>query len=218
MSTDLLGLPIDIHGGGADLSFPHHECEIAQIEPIYSNQSFVRYWMHVAMVYHEGSKMSKSIGNLIMVRDLLQEYSADSLRLYLGSHRYRDSWSHSLEELRHAQKRAQKILEAATIQGGNKGRLDPEPFKLSFLSAMEDDLNTSMAIETLSDLAGQIIIASLADKSVIDAQVVMREISRIFGLRLNSNLDSRIINGWNEHLRRFPIETPAAPIKSVDAR
>src|SRR5574338_1082689 len=82
MNLAELGEQIDIHGGGADLCFPHHECEIAQVEPVDQKEPFARYWFHVAMVRHEGEKMSKSLGNLVMIRDLLRQYSPDAIRLY----------------------------------------------------------------------------------------------------------------------------------------
>ena len=86
MATSLLGENIDIHSGGSDLLFPHHECEIAQIEPILENKPFVNIWMHISMVFHQGQKMSKSIGNLVMVRDLLTTWSANTVRTYLLLH------------------------------------------------------------------------------------------------------------------------------------
>ena len=90
LSTKYLGNTIDIHSGGVDLCFPHHECEIAQVEPVTGVKPFVRFWMHTAMVYHEGEKMSKSLGNLVWVRELLKTYSPDALRLYLARHHYRE--------------------------------------------------------------------------------------------------------------------------------
>jgi L-cysteine:1D-myo-inositol 2-amino-2-deoxy-alpha-D-glucopyranoside ligase len=101
MATHFLGETIDLHSGGSDLIFPHHECEIAQIEPL-TRQPFVRCWLHIGMVHHEGQKMSKSLGNLVMIRDLLSGWSADALRLYMGSHHYRQVWSH--------RKRGQKTI------------------------------------------------------------------------------------------------------------
>ena len=91
MSTHFLGKAIDLHGGGEDLVFPHHECEIAQAEPVTGHKPFVRVWLHTAMVEHEGAKMSKSLGNLVMVSDLLRRWPADTLRLYLGKHHYRQA-------------------------------------------------------------------------------------------------------------------------------
>ncbi|HLU34677.1 MAG TPA: cysteine--tRNA ligase, partial [Thermomicrobiales bacterium] len=83
MSRYYLGDQIDIHGGGYDLIFPHHEAEIAQAESVTGKEPFVRYWMHVAMVDYQGEKMSKSLGNLVYTRDLLDTHSADAIRLCL---------------------------------------------------------------------------------------------------------------------------------------
>jgi len=85
MVRRLLGETIDIHGGGTDLLFPHHECEKAQVDSVSPQQPFVRYWFHTAMVRHAGAKMSKSLGNLVMARDLLLTWSADGIRLYLAN-------------------------------------------------------------------------------------------------------------------------------------
>ncbi len=99
MATQFLGETIDIHSGGADLLFPHHESEIAQVEAVTTKTPFTRFWMHVAMVRFEGEKMSKSLGNLVMVRDLLDDWTPDALRLYLGSHHYREAWQFDPQKL-----------------------------------------------------------------------------------------------------------------------
>lgn len=92
MSMHYLGEQIDIHGGGADLAFPHHTCEIAQSEHATGKAPFVRTWMHAGMVYQDGEKMSKSLGNLTLVSNLLKDYSADAIRIVLLSHHYRYPW------------------------------------------------------------------------------------------------------------------------------
>jgi len=86
-----LGTTIDLHGGGTDLIFPHHECESAQSQAA-TGEPFVRHWMHVGMVCMDGEKMSKSLGNLVFVRDLLEEWEASAVRLCVLAHHYRDSW------------------------------------------------------------------------------------------------------------------------------
>ena len=86
MSTRYLGNTIDIHGGGFDLVFPHHECEIAQTENATGQRPFTRYWMHVGMVEYQGEKMNKSLGNLVLASETLKHYNADTIRLYLFSH------------------------------------------------------------------------------------------------------------------------------------
>ncbi|NUQ39599.1 MAG: cysteine--tRNA ligase, partial [Caldilineales bacterium] len=155
-----LGETIDIHGGGGDLIFPHHECEIAQVEPV-SGRPFVRFWMHAAMVYHQGEKMSKSLGNLIMARDLLRDYTADALRLYLASHHYRTSWCFDEALLQAARARAFAFDRALAVRSGTQ----PAPPELldsiahaenRFHAAMEEDLDTPAALAALDDLVGAV--------------------------------------------------------------
>ena len=119
MSTRFLGPTLDFHGGGGDLVFPHHECEIAQAEALTGRSPFVRAWLHTAMVEHEGAKMSKSLGNLVMVRDLLKHWSPDALRLYLGRHHYRRRME---PRSRRARPRCTARGEAARRGHGVRGR------------------------------------------------------------------------------------------------
>jgi len=91
LSMRELGETIDLHGGGSDLIFPHHECEAAQSEAA-TGATFVRHWMHVGMVGLDGTKMSKSLGNLVFVHDLLKEWEPDAIRLAVAAHRYRADW------------------------------------------------------------------------------------------------------------------------------
>src|SRR5258708_1303704 len=99
MIYQYLGAQIDIHGGGADLIYPHHESEIAQSESYTGKSPFVQTWMHIAMLKYQGEKMSKSLGNLVLVKDLLQKYSPNALRWLLLSHHYRQEWEFKLKEL-----------------------------------------------------------------------------------------------------------------------
>ncbi len=99
-----LGDTIDIHGGGSDLIFPHHECEIAQSESA-TGKVFSKFWMHVGMVNLRGIKMSKSLGNLVFVHDLLKEYSPEAIRLAIISNHYRSSWEFSIELVEQAEER-----------------------------------------------------------------------------------------------------------------
>src|SRR5215469_6643023 len=113
MSVKYLGNQLDIHGGGSDLIFPHHTCEIAQSEHATDKAPFVRIWMHVGMVELDGVKMSKSLGNLILVRDLLPEYSPDAIRILLLNHFYREPWSYTLEDMRAAADLAARLVTVA---------------------------------------------------------------------------------------------------------
>jgi L-cysteine:1D-myo-inositol 2-amino-2-deoxy-alpha-D-glucopyranoside ligase len=205
MSTKFLGDTVDIHGGGSDLLFPHHECEIAQAEPITGRAPFVRVWMHTAMVEHDGAKMSKSLGNLVMIRDLLQRWSPDSLRLYLGSHHYRAVWAHAPEELAQAEERAQRYSSAITAGGGDGPALDSAGALSQFASAMDHDLNTPRALAVMDDLANAILAAAAEGRSVSDAQDRLRRMAQVFGLRLDAaSPEPRVTAGWDAHLQRFP--------------
>jgi L-cysteine:1D-myo-inositol 2-amino-2-deoxy-alpha-D-glucopyranoside ligase len=204
LSTRLLGNTIDIHGGGGDLLFPHHESEIAQVESITQRAPFVRFWLHAAMVGHQGKKMSKSLGNLVMVRGLLKAHSADALRLYLAMHHYRQLWSHDEAELKQAGQLAEKLRLAVTAPGGDGEALDPAPAQTAFGEAMEDDLDTATAQQAMADLAKQILQSGLSGRSVSAAQAALREMGGVFGLRPDAdNAESRVIEGWNRHLARF---------------
>jgi L-cysteine:1D-myo-inositol 2-amino-2-deoxy-alpha-D-glucopyranoside ligase len=204
MSTRFLGETLDFHGGGRDLVFPHHECEIAQTEPVTGRTPFVRCWLHPAMVEHDGAKMSKSLGNLVMVRDLLQHWSADALRLYLGRHHYRRSWSHDPGELAEADRLARKLRAAVTEAGGSGDVLDASGARTDFSAAMSDDLNTPLALARLEALADDIQAAAQAGRRVEPAQAALRRLAQVFGLRLDApGPEERVVTGWNHHLDRF---------------
>jgi cysteinyl-tRNA synthetase len=204
MSTHFLGNTLDIHSGGGDLIFPHHECEIAQVEPVTGQRPFVRNWMHVAMVRYGGEKMSKSLGNLVMIRDLLQTWSADAIRLYLAMHHYRDSWSHNEQELEEASRLANKLREALTTAGGTGPRFDPSLQEEGFRQAMENDLDSPLALAILSELAEGILAAGNSRENIEDAQNSLRRAAEVFGLRFDANgPESRVLAGWDQHLQRF---------------
>jgi cysteinyl-tRNA synthetase len=109
MIKEYLGPQIDIHGGGRDLIFPHHESEIAQSENYTGEKPFVKTWIHTAMVLYQGEKMSKSLGNLVLVADLLKKYNPFVIRWTLLSHHYRDPWEFREEELGEIEEKIQKI-------------------------------------------------------------------------------------------------------------
>jgi L-cysteine:1D-myo-inositol 2-amino-2-deoxy-alpha-D-glucopyranoside ligase len=184
MATTYLGDTVDIHGGGADLVFPHHECEIAQSENATGKSPFVRYWMHVGMVEYLGEKMSKSLGNLVLVRDVLSSYSADVFRLYLFSHHYRASWEYVDEEVDEWARLAEDLREAVDFPAfGIEEVVDVAVFRERFLNAMNDDLDTPSAIAALREIA-QAILEAPEDEDVRDAQETLRELSAVLGLSL----------------------------------
>jgi L-cysteine:1D-myo-inositol 2-amino-2-deoxy-alpha-D-glucopyranoside ligase len=198
MSTKFLGLPIDIHGGGADLCFPHHECEIAQVEPITGDTPFVRYWLHTAMVRYQGEKMSKSLGNLVMVRDLLETYSPDALRVYLGMHHYRDTWSFNESKLIQAAKLAEKFRLAVSIFGNGNNPVNTDFAWKSFTASLDNDLYTPDAFKAIEILADSILEAADHGNDVKNAQQRLRTCCSIFGLKLDAQApEARVQRGWN---------------------
>jgi len=151
MAMKYLGKTVTVHGGGEDLVFPHHDAEIAQSES-FTGSRFVRHWMHAAMVYCGEHKMSKSLGNMVFVTDLLDHCPPDALRLHLLSHHYRKPWNHDVDsdlptcDLSEQLASALSDVDEATAD-------DLESHARGFLDAMADDLNTPQAIVELQSLA-----------------------------------------------------------------
>ncbi|MCC2627927.1 MAG: cysS, partial [Thermomicrobiales bacterium] len=141
MASRYLGPSIDIHGGGADLIFPHHECEVAQSENAFGVEPFARTWVHVAMVGYDGEKMSKSLGNLVLASDALKDYSADAIRLYLFSNHYRSPWIFEDAELERWARVVDDLIEAAEFPAyGIENELDVSNLRDRFFNALDDDL------------------------------------------------------------------------------
>lgn len=153
-----LGPQIDIHGGGIDLAFPHHTCEIAQSEHCSGKAPFVRIWMHSGMVHQDGEKMSKSLGNLTLVSDLLKNYSADTIRVTLLNHQYRYPWECFPADLAFANEMVDRFQQVRSLVGevttGEDSLLHGR-----FVAAMENDLNTPQALMLLYETA-EVVIAN----------------------------------------------------------
>ncbi len=178
MAIEYLGPRIDLHGGGADLVFPHHTSEIAQSENATHEHPFVQIWMHAGMVRLGGEKMSKSLGNLVLVERLLQRYSGDAIRLLLLSHHYRSSWEYTDEEMEASAARAQRLADAA--RGPAEGAAGSDDVSrraiAAFTAALENDLDTPGALRVLDELARQ------ADAP--RAAQTLRELAGVLGLTL----------------------------------
>ncbi|MBU6997008.1 MAG: cysteine--tRNA ligase [Theionarchaea archaeon] len=157
MTLKHLGETLDIHGGGQDLIFPHHENEIAQSEA-YSGKQFVRYWLHNGFVTIREEKMSKSLGNIVAVGDLLQQYSPETLRYFLVASHYRkpiDFDEAVLEESRKAVTRLLNTVDLVkgALQGGPTGEsFSVKEYRERFQEAMDDDFNTPGALSVLFEL------------------------------------------------------------------
>lgn len=191
-----LGEQIDIHGGGNDLIFPHHENEIAQSESL-SGKEFARYWMHNGMLQLSGEKMSKSIGNLITIKEFLAHHEADVLRMMVLNSNYRrpltygdeivESATRGLDRLRSGLRPA--LPGAKNAPNKEIGALDKEAneTKTRFMNAMDNDFNSSAAMAELFEfvrLINQARDAGATDEQLKKAQTVLRELSEVFGLRL----------------------------------
>ena len=187
MSLKYLGDTIDIHGGGQDLIFPHHENEIAQSESFTGTKPFVKYWLHNGLVQLGGDKMSKSLGNLVTIKDALQKYSADAIRIFALSSHYRSPLTYSEEALEAADKGAERLQQAVSRYdptGGAGEALDAKPYEEQFKEAMDDDFNTPQALAALFDLARDINRASDSGNSVGLAQKMLTELTSVLGLTL----------------------------------
>ena len=178
MSMRYLGPQIDIHGGGADLAFPHHTCEIAQSEHFTGKAPFSRIWMHTGMVHQDGEKMSKSLGNLTLVSDLLKDYSANAIRVTLLNHHYRYPWECFPEDLQVATETVGLFEQVRTLVGTHTDGSD-NLLHGQFVAAMENDLNTPQALLLLRQAAEAVIVNTDANTG---AEIL--RLARVLGLRV----------------------------------
>ncbi|MBH1978480.1 MAG: cysteine--tRNA ligase, partial [Comamonadaceae bacterium] len=157
MSCATLGETFDIHGGGADLQFPHHENEIAQSEGAHG-RPLARFWVHNGFVRVDNEKMSKSLGNFFTIRDVLKEYDAETLRFFMVRAHYRSALNYSdahLDDARQALKRLYTALSLVTP--ADVTAIDwTDPWASRFRAAMDDDFGTPEAVAVLFDLAGEV--------------------------------------------------------------
>ena len=182
MSLEYLGEQLDIHGGGQDLVFPHHENEIAQSECYTGAKPFSRYWMHNGLLQLGSDKMSKSLGNLVSVVEALERYSPDAMRLYFLSSHYRSPLAYSDEGAAAIERSLDRVRHALTPSNGSGPRVDASPYADRFATAMDDDLNTPQAVAALFDLARDINRGRDAGQSVDDGQATLRELGGVLGL------------------------------------
>ncbi len=195
MSMAYLGSRFEIHGGGADLIFPHHDSELAQSEGATGDRPFVEWWTHAGMLHFDDEKMSKSLGNLVLVRDLLRRYSGDAIRHYLVSRHYR-SEVHFTDDDLGASADAAALLHAASLHAGELSPADPAradagglapvvaDHRARFLAAMDDDLDTPAALPELEALARLALSAGDRDLAAQAGWMVRELGTRILGLRL----------------------------------
>jgi len=185
MSLKYLGNTLDIHGGGQDLVFPHHENEIAQSESFTGVKPFVKYWLHNGMVQLGEEKMSKSLGNLITIKEALSKYSADAIRIFVLMSHYRSPLTYSEEILEAAERGAERLRQTVNnpASGGKAAKkIGTEQYRKRFIEAMDDDFNTAQAVASLFDLAREINRYETEGLEIGEARETMVELGGVLGL------------------------------------
>ncbi len=156
MACELLGETLDIHGGGADLQFPHHENEIAQSEGA-SGKPLARYWMHNGFINIDDEKMSKSLGNFFLIRDVLKKFDAETIRFFVVRAHYRSPLNYSDVHLGDARASLKRLYNALHLVAPARVEINwDEPYAARFKSAMDEDFGTPEAVAVLFDLAGEV--------------------------------------------------------------
>ncbi len=179
MSWAQFGQPLDLHAGGDDLIFPHHECEIAQSESAHG-APFAHHWLHGGMVAYEGTKMSKSLGNLVFVSELRKTHDPRAIRLSLLAHHYRAGFEWFDEFIEDGDERLARLLAAVDSPGGP----DPAPFLERLRAAIDNDLDTATARDVLDELAMAILADDASAETSSAAGLI--EAAGILGINLTS--------------------------------
>jgi len=181
MALKHIGKQLDVHGGGTDLIFPHHESEIAQSESVTGVRPFAKIWAHTEMLRYKGEKMSKSLGNLVLIRDVLQRYDADAIRVALLRHHYDEAWEFNSEQLEDAAGLTSRLKGLAT----DRSRYQPDGAS-PVRAALEDDLDTPRALDLL-------------EEQIETGDAGWRESADLLGLKLNRDevpLEKEKAPGW----------------------
>ena len=182
-----LGASIVIHGGGNDLIFPHHENEMAQSETATGVEPFARWWLHNGMLRLEGEKMSKSLGNIVQVREAVKRHSPEAVRLWVLSGQYRSPLLYDPENIESQERALRRLRGAVEFQSpAGDGAVDGAPFKQRFIDAMDDDLNTPQGVAAVFDLASAIYKGRDSGANVHAAQGVLRELTGALGVSLEA--------------------------------
>ena len=229
MSMKRLGATFDIHGGGVDLIFPHHDNEIAQSEA-YSGQKFVKYWLHNGTVNLSGEKMSKSQGNFFTSREVLKEFSAQVIRYFLLTRHYRSPIDFSYEKLEEAKTSLQRLLNtrqelanilSGDIESSSGEQLDKEfiektkQIRTEFKKALDDDFNSAEAIGVLHDFVGEINSYinrsdfSLNEKNfsiLEESEELFLELADVLGLKFSAERTKAESDGFIEPLIELLLE------------
>lgn len=182
MNGKALGHHFDIHGGGSDLMFPHHENEIAQSSCAHDGP-YVNYWMHSGMVMVDREKMSKSLNNFFTIRDVLEYYDAETVRYFLLSGHYRSQLNYTEENLKQARTALERLYTALRGTDSNAVAAGGEAFKARFEEAMNDDFNTPEAYSVLFDMVREINRLKSEDMAAASAMAAeLRKLASVLGL------------------------------------
>ena len=197
MSTKALGDTFDIHGGGADLTFPHHENEIAQSEGA-TGHPFVKYWMHNGFVRINDEKMSKSLGNFFTVREILERYQAEEVRYFILTSQYRSPLNYSDEHLDNARNALTRFYTALRGLPEATPTADTQ-FEQDFHAAMQDDFNTPEALATLFELVREINRVRAEDEAAAASLgALLRQLGDLIGI-LQSDAECYLRGGASEN-------------------
>ncbi len=228
MSVKYLGSPFDMHGGGKDLVFPHHENERAQAECA-TGLKFVNYWVHNGFVTIEREKMSKSVGNILSIKEFVRQYHPETLRLFFLSSHYRNPLDYTQESIENARtalqklyytlERGREVAQSAQAVPADNGEL--EELKKRFYDALNDDFNTALALSSLFDLSRSLnrMIDETDEKNhpfILYGRDLLKECASILGL-LNQDPDRFHQDEAVRHLERVGLDRDAIE-KAVQER
>ncbi len=245
MALQSLGEQIDIHGGGEDVIFPHHEDEIAQSESYTGKEPFVKYWLHNGLLRpsEDQEKMTRHLGNFISCEEALKRYNPDAIRLFILSSHYRSPITWSDEGIQGAERGLERIRAALrpsserTVNGGEELAATAEETRQEFIEAMDDDFNTARAIAHVFDLGRAVNQAKdtgVSSKALAIGQGTLRELAEVLGLTLReptgpteaepfvdlarSVRDDLLAAGKSELAEKMDVEPLRATAKATEAQ
>ena len=186
MSMKYLGQNIDIHGGGRDLIFPHHENEIAQSEAFTNSPPFSNIWMHNGLINLKSEKMSKSLGNIITIDHLLNQFSAAAIRMFFISSNYKNPLEYNTDLIAANERAIMRLKNTSQLKSSaNIDHLNTSTFIKNFHDAMQNDLNTSMALGAIFELSKAINQAKIQNLNITYAQGDLINLLNILGININ---------------------------------
>ena len=186
MATTYLGEMIDIHGGGQDLIFPHHENEIAQSESFSNKKPYSKFWLHNGMLRLGQEKMSKSVGNIISISEALKKFSPDAIRLFFLTSHYRDPITYSEDNILSQERALERLINASLLEprGSTEVRFNTDSYIQQFNTSMDDDLNTPRALSVLFNIAREINRNQSISNTLEPLQSTLKILASVLGLSL----------------------------------